>query len=103
MPIFVLKHPSSDYQGFAHGVDFVKGKGSTSNESDKDFLVSRIGCEVIETQGQGKSAGVAQSAPASISAEYKSDEQAIADMNRSMTIAEAGKKRGPGRPARGRG
>lgn len=84
MPNYVLKHPSPDYRGFAHGVDFHGGIGSTSDPNDAAFLVKNLGCELLSPKGEIKGAGAAASAPASIPANdavfYRPIEAAIAEM-----------------------
>ena len=64
MPIYVLKHPSPDFRGFAHGVDFHNGVGSTSCREDKDFLVEH-GYEVVSPTEEANGTGAGLPAPAS--------------------------------------
>jgi len=86
MPLFRLKHPNSDFQGSAGGIDFSAGFGTTSALSYAHGLVKVLGCrafvegeeiEILEELNKGgtmvlsyriheqvKDAGVVESAPA---------------------------------------
>jgi len=58
MAIYILELPQSDFTdlmgskdtGFMGGVDFQKGKGSTSSKADADRLVSVFGCRIVEVK-----------------------------------------------------
>jgi hypothetical protein len=47
MPIFTLIHPSKEFSGFAGGVDFSAGKGSTSDINDAFGLSKVAGCRLF--------------------------------------------------------
>lgn len=92
MPVYVLRHPKPGFRGVVAGVDFFNGIGSTSNEGDKDFLASKIGCETIETIGK-KSEGAGLPAPAASGLKpdpnYRSVEAAFVEIG--VDIASQGK------------
>jgi len=47
MAVYILKIPGSDFTGYKGGVDFCKGKGSTSSKADADRLISKCGCIIV--------------------------------------------------------
>jgi len=61
MPLFVIEIPGSDFTGARGGVDFFRGKGTTSSRADAQRLAG-LGCSVSElgitkgTVGEGAAA-----------------------------------------------
>jgi hypothetical protein len=66
MTVYVLEIPGSGFTGFMGGVDFCKGRGSTSSRADALLLAARNGCRIVEPASETKEAGAAGPAPAVI-------------------------------------
>jgi len=69
MAVYCLKIPGSDFTGFKGGVDFYRGKGSTSSKADADVLVLKCGCRIVEPKPKSeiKVEGVPAGIPLAIS------------------------------------
>lgn len=63
MPIYVLELPGLEFTGFKGGVDFVRGRGSTSSRDDALRLVAKLGCRIVEPESEIIEAGAGQPAP----------------------------------------
>jgi hypothetical protein len=50
MAVYILKIPGSEFTGYKGGVDFYKGKGSTSSWADAGRLISKFGCLLVELE-----------------------------------------------------
>jgi hypothetical protein len=61
--VYILEIPGSEFTGFMGGVDFCKGKGSTSSRADALLLAARNGCRIVEPASEIKDAGAGPPAP----------------------------------------
>lgn len=52
MPIYILEIPGSDFTGVKGGVDFCKGRGSTSSRHDADHLAAKAGCRIVGPESE---------------------------------------------------
>ncbi len=63
MPLYILEIPGSEFTGVRGGIDFFKGRGSTSSKADALRMVERAGCQIVvpepasETKTEGGPAG----------------------------------------------
>lgn len=53
MPVYILRHPSPDFNGVVAGVDFFNGKGSTSSIGDAYALALMKQCGVSRIEADG--------------------------------------------------
>jgi len=82
--IYILKHKEKGFTGMCGHVWFENGRGSTSDKSDADFCVKKLGCEDITKEWHEKKAKEeamkkareAKEAKAKAKTEAKSEEKA---------------------------
>jgi len=73
--IYILKHKDKGYTGMCGHVWFESGRGSTSDKSDADFCVKKLGCEDITEEHWAKKAKEEAMAKARAAKEVKAKEK----------------------------